>query len=1206
MKKRLISLGVCLSMLMPCISAYAAEDVNYTYYTPGATEQVLISNQTVLQKDTEISFNTVLDFDAKYMTVRYTAQSDVTLTVKTDRGENTAVLKGEATEAQVLLKPELRFGKNTITLCATDDITINSIKFNKVDYYPVSKKLKEVVKYTPYEKAMEDVVVVASDNSVIKVNGALRYVDYDKTDSRSKLLDGKIYLPVKAFANAFSLYSEDYNDYKNYVHLSDDNFVLYCSSHNGSYCIRNGKKETIKNPVVYVNSVAYLPVRYVAELMGKTVDYREGFAVIGESHNVENVMNNQSFFTKLSDEMGPFSLPEGTYKKMTYYVSQKTGNDGNAGTKEAPFATISKAAQKAYSGDTVIIMEGIYRETVTPKYDGKPNEPIIYKAAEGAEVVISAMDTISGFEQYNNNIYCAEIPKSLGVGRNFVTINDDAVIEGRHPNSDTHKIAKLYETNDSDFQRKLYPTVGDLIVTVRDKTNNRFTLESQSDLIQAENFWKGATVVAMQSSGWTLSTGEVIESSQGKIVVKDINPSVYGFTKYDKATFETDFGYITNHLNTVDSYGEWYVDGDENKIYMIPPKNVEGKNLEIELKQRQTLIDLSGKSYIQFKGINTFGGGITMKDSTMCVINGGEHKYISHFTQNTSPHSGNLGTSDTDPAGPQTKGEVGEYISGKNNAFVNATIDGSAGPGIYTAGAYSYIENNTVLNTDYAGIYPSGITIEGERWNSRNIVRGGHTVIYNTVKYAGRGCLYNSLNDRQISQGTTSVFPTVANDIGYNEFGRGCLVSRDGGVVYEHGIAAGNDEKQSRLHHNVVYDNVMQRAAEDYTLFAGIYRDAHTVFEQCYSNIYFNTDKDPDFAGKIDSSNAIYNYNQSTGPAYTENYNNLFLGYKNYEQDGLSVNDYPGGRMFSAGAKRENRFLYNIEETSLEKTVLAEDFVPGNGASVEDGMIKIQNAGDSFVVDDVNSNSGAKHIKLSFTGDKYDFGIYCFDLDVIKDGNIIYTDSAYISGGGSGLDDICESVFYIPEAVNTGNKLQLRLMAKDKNPIKFQKLVIDSYNGEIPEPKFPKGSKIIAAGTGKCDSHSGNVPLEFKRYVNQTDEFRNSSISKICNTTLSYTVETDEINAIQVMMATGSNDSNGTLSVYADNDATPLCVINLNEEYQKLYPGKTAWLRIDTRAEFDRPVSSGKHIFKLVFSKNTSGSFTPDFYNLALYNTKNQ
>ena len=48
----------------------------------------------------------------------------------------------------------------------------------------------------------------------------------------------------------------------------------------------------------------------------------------------------------------------------------KTGCDFAAGTKETPFLTITKAAQVAETGDTIIVHEGEYREWVKPAHSG--------------------------------------------------------------------------------------------------------------------------------------------------------------------------------------------------------------------------------------------------------------------------------------------------------------------------------------------------------------------------------------------------------------------------------------------------------------------------------------------------------------------------------------------------------------------------------------------------------------------------------------------------------------------------------------------------------------------------------------------------------------------------------------------------------------------------------------------------------------------
>ena len=69
--------------------------------------------------------------------------------------------------------------------------------------------------------------------------------------------------------------------------------------------------------------------------------------------------------------------------KFEYHV-KPTGNDAACGDAEHPFATISKAAQMASPGDTVIVHEGVYREQVDPKRGGlSEHERITYAPTAG-------------------------------------------------------------------------------------------------------------------------------------------------------------------------------------------------------------------------------------------------------------------------------------------------------------------------------------------------------------------------------------------------------------------------------------------------------------------------------------------------------------------------------------------------------------------------------------------------------------------------------------------------------------------------------------------------------------------------------------------------------------------------------------------------------------------------------------------------------
>ncbi|MFW5767454.1 MAG: right-handed parallel beta-helix repeat-containing protein, partial [Bacteroidota bacterium] len=87
-----------------------------------------------------------------------------------------------------------------------------------------------------------------------------------------------------------------------------------------------------------------------------------------------------------------FSMWEKKQKtNKIYHVAQNhpRASDNNAGTKEEPFLTISKAANILQPGEKVIIHEGVYREQITPARGGSGAEKlIIYQAAEDEKVIV--------------------------------------------------------------------------------------------------------------------------------------------------------------------------------------------------------------------------------------------------------------------------------------------------------------------------------------------------------------------------------------------------------------------------------------------------------------------------------------------------------------------------------------------------------------------------------------------------------------------------------------------------------------------------------------------------------------------------------------------------------------------------------------------------------------------------------------------------
>ena len=99
--------------------------------------------------------------------------------------------------------------------------------------------------------------------------------------------------------------------------------------------------------------------------------------------------------------------------KMIYYVS-KRGDDSALGTQESPFLTISRAAELAVAGDTVRVMGGVYRESVSPTNSGLSDDlRITYEAAKGERPIIKGSEQITAWEQIEPCIWKSAIPNSL-------------------------------------------------------------------------------------------------------------------------------------------------------------------------------------------------------------------------------------------------------------------------------------------------------------------------------------------------------------------------------------------------------------------------------------------------------------------------------------------------------------------------------------------------------------------------------------------------------------------------------------------------------------------------------------------------------------------------------------------------------------------------------------------------------------------------
>jgi len=74
------------------------------------------------------------------------------------------------------------------------------------------------------------------------------------------------------------------------------------------------------------------------------------------------------------------------------------------GSKDLPFGTIAEALNVVKAGDTVIVREGLYRESVRVP-GGEPGKPVSLKAADGERVILSGAVPVTGWRRHKGDVY---------------------------------------------------------------------------------------------------------------------------------------------------------------------------------------------------------------------------------------------------------------------------------------------------------------------------------------------------------------------------------------------------------------------------------------------------------------------------------------------------------------------------------------------------------------------------------------------------------------------------------------------------------------------------------------------------------------------------------------------------------------------------------------------------------------------------------
>lgn len=460
------------------------------------------------------------------------------------------------------------------------------------------------------------------------------------------------------------------------------------------------------------------------------------------------------------------------FAQTTIYVSLN-GDDANSGTRRKPFATIKHAvlAARSVSGPVSIKLYGgtyyLSEPLVFTSSDSrKKDQPLVISNFENEKAVVSGAAPLRNLEwkQGEQGIWESKVSKNL--------IFDQLIVNGtlqrmaRYPNYDTSA-------------RFLGGTAADAVSA---KTASKWKSP------------KGAYVHALHRAEWgDIHYTVTGKSSDGELALEG------GWQNNRRGPMHPQHRFIENIFEELDHENEWFYDRDAEKLYFIPPSNIDIKKATFESPQIAHLIKFQGSEQSPVENIHiknltlsgttrTFmenkepllrsdwtiyrGGGVVFDGATGCTLQnctltnlGGNAVFFNNFNRACTV-SGcliyNIGASGVsfvgDPAAVRSPSfEYNEFIP-------LADIDRTPGPKSNNFPADCNVYDNLLFNLGYvekqsAGIELSmcqainvshntiydvpraGINVSEGTW-------GGHVIehndVFDTVKESGDHGSFNS------------------------------------------------------------------------------------------------------------------------------------------------------------------------------------------------------------------------------------------------------------------------------------------------------------------------------------------------------------------------------------------------------------------------------------------------------------------------------
>ena len=318
-------------------------------------------------------------------------------------------------------------------------------------------------------------------------------------------------------------------------------------------------------------------------------------------------------------------------RAATYYVSP-TGNDGNAGTREAPFKTFQKVVPLLQGGDTLFLTGGRYSETMLlENIEASLENPITLRSVPGEQVILDGTVEIGSiadgdWRQHNGRIYKRKLREEIWQ----VLIDDQEMIRARWPNASINPKADNYIWGGRGMTSHTSPESGTGYGTMVDSELSEFpySLDGAMAVMNQRFRTFSRFVKGHEPGGDTFTYDRDIDQRNLPPEKRDPDKvptdGIYQFT--GKSVLNMRY-YLEGKLEFLDAPGEWFFDKASLTLFVHTLDGKSPESMIVRGKIKDFGLDVADCKGIIIDGLDFFGCTFQLEEVLNCEIRNCNLKY---------------------------------------------------------------------------------------------------------------------------------------------------------------------------------------------------------------------------------------------------------------------------------------------------------------------------------------------------------------------------------------------------------------------------------------------------------------------------------------------------------------------------------------------------------------------------------------------------